>query len=487
VTKNQFSQQSNFVTAKVNLRAAYPSTDNWNDFDRSFVSYISKSQIDALQALADTTADAYSENQNWDWIEGKERQWNRMTAQMLRKYNRGQRTGSSRNNSQSKSGGDNRRDNNGRPPSHPPPRLFLTDVDKNPIVGKKNTDNESSWLPIILDGNVIGHLGYTRANGAPGRLEQLFAETQKKNLAWASLIMVAVSGLLAALLAARIVKPVLTVSHAVGEINRGLYDQRVPTTRQDELGDLSRDVNQLAHTLEKSRAARRKWIAEISHELRTPVAILQGEIEAIEDGIRPFNNSTLGSLQTETKRLSRLINDLHDLSLSDLGALEYRMESLDLAILIQQRLDSAESQRNETKLSIDFNIAQGPIHVLGDSTRLSQLVDNLLQNSLRYTNASGSIKIDLRFNADKSAVELNWKDSSPGIDDIDLPKLFDPLYRTEPSRNRAHGGAGLGLAIAQKIVSAHHGSIQANHSDMGGLAKPLLKTNPNLQACFKTI
>ncbi len=453
------------LLASATLIATLYAFNRWS-FDRSFVSYISKSQIDALQALADTTADAYSENQNWDWIEGKERQWNRLTSQTLRKNNRGQRTDSSRKGSQSINGGDTRRDNNGRPP----PRLLLTDAEKNPIVGKMNTDNEASWLPVTLDGNIIGHLGYTRASGPTGRLEQLFAETQKKNLAWASLIMIAVSGILAALLAARIVKPVLTVSHAVGEINRGLYDQRVTTNRRDELGDLSRDVNQLAHTLERSRAARRNWIAEISHELRTPVAILQGEIEAIEDGIRPFDSSTLGSLQTETKRLSRLINDLHDLSLSDLGALEYRMETLDLASLIQQRLDSAESQRNEAQLSIDFNVAQSSVPVLGDADRLSQLFDNLLQNSLRYTNPQGSIKIDLTISADRTTAELSWKDSSPGIDDIDLPRLFDPLYRTEPSRNRAHGGAGLGLAIAEKIVTAHQGSIQANHSDMGGVA-----------------
>jgi two-component system sensor histidine kinase BaeS len=270
----------------------------------------------------------------------------------------------------------------------------------------------------------------------------------------------------------------------MGEINRGDYGQRVDTSRRDELGDLSRDVNQLAHTLEQNRIARRNWIAEISHELRTPVAILQGEIEAIDDGIRAFDSTSLKSLQAETTRLSRLIQDLHDLSLSDIGALEYQMMPMQLDTLLLERINSIDAQRIDTGISIDLINNTQQTEILGDSQRLGQLIDNLLQNSLRYTDPNGKIVVEL--NQLDRQLQIRWFDSGPGLADVDLPLLFDPLYRAEKSRNRNHGGAGLGLAIVAKIVSAHQGSISASHSPLGGLEiRILVPTNDTLQGSKK--
>ena len=284
--------------------------------------------------------------------------------------------------------------------------------------------------------------------------------------------MVAISAVLAAIIAPRIVKPVLTVSKAVSEISRGDFDQRVQTNRRDELGDLSRDVNHLALTLEQSRTARRKWIAEISHELRTPVAILQGEIEAIDDGIRPFDSHTLGSLQSETMRLSRLISDLHDLSLSDLGALEYQMAPMRLQRLVEERISSGQTHRAENGISINLEGNAADSEIIGDTQRLGQMLDNILQNSLRYTDDNGHVQITLQEQDDQ--LQILWNDSGPGLADEDLPQLFDPLFRAEQSRNRNNGGAGLGLAIVEKIITAHRGSISASHSSLGGLQLEIL-------------
>jgi len=322
--------------------------------------------------------------------------------------------GSRRDNSQEQSGTSERKkqkSGKGRDRSkHPPPQLVLVDKDKTVVAGRERTDRELSWFPINYDDAVVGYIGYIVSDGLPGQLESVFAEQQRRSLAWVSLLMVSISAVLAAIIAPRIVKPVLTVSKAVSEISRGDFDQRVQTNRRDELGDLSRDVNHLALTLEQSRTARRKWIAEISHELRTPVAILQGEIDAIDDGI------------------------------------------------------------NGISINLEGNAADSEI--IGDTQRLGQMLDNILQNSLRYTDDNGHVQITLQEQDDQ--LQILWNDSGPGLADEDLPQLFDPLFRAEQSRNRNNGGAGLGLAIVEKIITAHRGSISASHSSLGGLQLEIL-------------
>ena len=462
--------------------------NSWS-FNRGFDNYLNRSQTSSLEALATTLAEAYSESDSWDWIADNDSQWRRISGHALRRSldldddpappPRGAITEQSRSNQAALLN-----EPRGNRRKRPPPPLILADKEKQILVGKMKGSRSVAWLPIKIDGIAVGFLGYASSKGLPGQLEKVFADQQKKNLALVSLIMVGVSALLAALLAARIVKPVVTVSQAMGEINRGDYEQRVDTSRRDELGDLSRDVNQLAHTLEQSRLARRNWIAEISHELRTPVAILQGEIEAIEDGIRAFDSASLKSLQAETTRLSRLIQDLHDLSLSDLGALEYQMSPMRMDKLIKERISSIEAQRIETGISIDVITNTSRTEILGDTQRLGQLIDNLLQNSLRYTESNGKIVVEL--NQVGTNLQIRWFDSSPGVADADLPQLFDPLFRAEKSRNRNNGGAGLGLAIATKIVSAHQGSLSAGHSSIGGLEITLLiPANDTLQSSKK--
>ncbi len=460
------------LLASATLIAGLYAFNTWS-FSRGFVNYITQSQTSALESLSNSLAEGYSENENWDWIRDNDNQWRRISALAMRGS---AKQGSRRDNSQEQSGTSERKkqkSGKGRDRSkHPPPQLVLVDKDKTVVAGRERTDRELSWFPINYDDAIVGYIGYIVSDGLPGQLESVFAEQQRRSLAWVSLLMVAISAVLAAIIAPRIVKPVLTVSKAVSEISRGDFDQRVHTNRRDELGDLSRDVNHLALTLEQSRTARRKWIAEISHELRTPVAILQGEIEAIDDGIRPFDSHTLGSLQSETMRLSRLISDLHDLSLSDLGALEYQMAPMRLQRLVEERISSGQTHRAENGISINLEGNAADSEIIGDTQRLGQMLDNILQNSLRYTDDNGHIQITLQEQDDQ--LQILWNDSGPGLADEDLPQLFDPLFRAEQSRNRNNGGAGLGLAIVEKIITAHRGSISAGHSSLGGLQLEIL-------------
>lgn len=280
--------------------------------------------------------------------------------------------------------------------------------------------------------------------------------------------MIALSGVLAVALAARIVRPVLKMNGAVSRISQGEYTYRIEAERQDEIGDLARNINRLATSLDQNLNARQQWLAEISHELRTPVAILQGELEGMIDGIIPVDDTAIASLHSESLRLSRLISDLHSLTLSDIGALDYQFESLDLVSLIAARCHAASSLSSAQDITVELSLPDEPLFVRGDRQRLEQLFDNLLQNSVRYTDPEGELKIAL--NQQDDGILISWEDSSPGVTDEQLPHLFDTLYRVETSRNRATGGAGLGLAIAKRIVDAHEGRISASQSPIGGLS-----------------
>jgi two-component system sensor histidine kinase BaeS len=252
---------------------------------------------------------------------------------------------------------------------------------------------------------------------------------------------------------------------ATGSLIQGNYDVRLRPEGHDELARLARDFNTLAETLAAARQARRKWIADIAHELRTPLSIVRGEIEALQDGVRPLDRDAINSLAGEAARLARLIEDLHTLSLSDLGALTYHKEPVDLAEIVEEVVDAQRAALQERNLAIQLNL--GSFIVSGDADRLAQVFSNLLQNSLRYTDPPGRLEIGIKQLAGQ--VVLQWQDSSPGVPEEDLPRLTEHLFRVEGSRSRAGGGSGLGLAIADAIVQAHGGTLTVSASRLGGL------------------
>ena len=224
----------------------------------------------------------------------------------------------------------------------------------------------------------------------------------------------------------------------------------------------------MAGTLRKNLSARQQWIADISHELRTPVAVLQGEIEAIQDGVRELNKDSINSLHQEVVRLSNLVNDLHELSLSDVGALSTRKQKLNIVELIEAVIEQNRGSLQDKSIIIKLNASSDIIMVDADYQRMEQLFVNLAINSRHYTQSPGTITVTVSKQNQK--VMITWADSAPGVSDADLGRLFERLYRVETSRNRNAGGSGLGLAICQNIVEAHQGSIKAEHSRLGGVS-----------------
>lgn len=233
---------------------------------------------------------------------------------------------------------------------------------------------------------------------------------------------------------------------------------------RDEIADLAKDVNQLARTLAANESARQRWTADIAHELRTPLAILQAELEAISDGVRKPTNEAIESLLSESRHLRDLVNDLHQLSMADAGALDYRMSPLDLT----EQIYAAESRFGErmsrAQLTLNIRVPASPVMMQGDATRVTQLIDNLLENSARYTDQGGRVEVALTADGD-----LTIEDSAPSVSGDQYDQLFDRFYRVEGSRRRSEGGSGLGLAICKKIVEAHNGDITATPSALGGL------------------
>jgi two-component system sensor histidine kinase BaeS len=209
-------------------------------------------------------------------------------------------------------------------------------------------------------------------------------------------------------------------------------------------------------------------LADISHELRTPLSLLRAELEALQDGVRPMGPAVVSSLQADVERLSRLVEDLYQLSMTDLGALSYHKRPVDPIALLRDDIESVAGEFARQGLSLELkSVPQADVTLFADPDRLSQLFRNLMQNSLRYTDRGG--RLEMVAGREAGWLTLDFDDSAPSVPAEALPQLFERFYRVEGSRNRALGGAGLGLAICRNIVEAHGGRIEAGMSPLGGL------------------
>lgn len=359
----------------------------------------------------------------------------------------------------------------GRPPPgaagalHPPTVLY--DSSSKLIIGRAlpQSHTRTHHALVIVDGETVGELRSAMREQLVSPQETAFSR-QQFLASWAIGAMALVLALGVSLLLARgMLSPIRHMQRDVDKLSHGDYSVRMDSDRKDELGDLMNNLDRLATTLDETRESRQRWFADISHELRTPVTILSGELDAMRDGIRDCDEKQLASLSQEIQRLRYLIDDLYELSVSDIGGLRYEFTELDLEQVISSVLASQSVQAEDQGLKIRFEAS--PLLVRGDVNRLDQLFLNLLTNSINYTDAPGDIDIKLSPAGDCAIVEI--EDTAPGIDTSECEHLFEPLYRQEASRSRRTGGAGLGLAISRKVVEAHGGTINARPSARGGL------------------
>ena len=344
----------------------------------------------------------------------------------------------------------------------------MTDQSGDVLVGPRSPiPKEGTRRAIIVNGAEVGAVIASPVERLTRNTDINF-DRQQRRTSW---LIVGLATLLAALatfpLARGLLAPVKRLVEGTHRLAAGDFTTRVATSSPDELGKLAQDFNQLASTLEKNQQMRRDFMADISHELRTPLAVLRGELEAIQDGVRQFTPESVASLQAEVGTLTKLVDDLHQLSMSDEGALAYQKAPMDVITLLEIAAGAFRERFASRGLTLSVSLPESAI-VFGDRDRLMQLFNNLLENSLRYTDAGGQLLISATVKP--ATLAMTFADSGPGVSDEQLSRLFERFYRTEGSRNRASGGSGLGLPICVNIVEAHGGTIAAAHSPFGGVS-----------------
>jgi two-component system sensor histidine kinase BaeS len=346
------------------------------------------------------------------------------------------------------------------------PRLSMSDDMGHPLFGPPSPPTGNSRR-IEVDGKLVGVLNLMPLKDLSRATDSSFVRDQIRAMLWLGTALIAVATLLAIWLARQLLRPVAALRGVTKRIARGELDARAPVLNRDELAELAEHVNSMAESLEQNEQQRRRMLADVSHELRTPLTVIRGELEALLDGIRQADRNALVSLHSETLRLAKLVDDLYQLALVDAGDMQYQHQQLDLALLMREVANRYQGRAAVARLRLDTDLPSQPVSVQGDADRLTQVFSNLMENSLRYTDAEGRLLLALHCKAGMAVVAL--EDSAPGVPQAALARLFERLYRVDQARSRAHGGSGLGLAICKALVVAHGGSIEAQASGLGGV------------------
>ncbi len=450
---------------------------------RGFVAYINDADAERLAPLALAAAEVWRRDGGWDGLRARPERvaWRALHAR-VRALEDAAESGQVALSPAPPSRQPRARRQ--RPPGHghgheggPPwtplwARVAIHEPDGTPVLGRHAFERTGRRLAIEVDGRQVGWVGLVELERASGRLGQAFLADQRRGLVVAALVLLVALALAAMALARAWAGPVRRIGAVARRLADGDLSARVGPAGRDEIGVLARDVDLLGQSLAAADAARRRWMADAAHELRTPLSVLKGELEALLDGVRPLDASAIASLHAEATHLGALINELRELALADLGALDYRMAEVALDALVDECLAANAGRLAQHGLAVEWMRPPQAVRVHGDARRLRQLVENLLENSLRYTDRGGRIAVALA--TGPAGVRLDWQDSAPGVPEAMLGQLFEPFVRGDPARGRDEAGggrgSGLGLAIVRRIVQAHGGSIVAAASPLGGLA-----------------
>jgi len=261
-------------------------------------------------------------------------------------------------------------------------------------------------------------------------------------------------------LSRRILSPVKALTTAAQQLGKGDFSQRVAISDSSELGELASTFNSMAHDLQRDEQLRRDMVADVAHELRSPLTNVRGYLEAIRDDVVKPSEKTIDSIYDETMLLSRLIDDLQELSLADSGELKLYREDENVSGLIEQAVSAVRSRAEEKGLTISADMAAELSTVNIDFLRIKQVLLNLLENAIVHTPAGGKITVDAAAQGDM--VEIGVTDDGEGIPPEELQNIFERFHRVDKSRSRSTGGTGLGLTIARYLVEAHGGKIQVS-------------------------
>ncbi len=296
--------------------------------------------------------------------------------------------------------------------------------------------------------------------------EQDFLDRANRSLAIAGAVGAAVAILLGLVLTRQITRPIRELKKGANRIARGKLSYRVKVKSQDEFGELAKSFNSMATSLENSEEARQRLLADIAHELRTPLSVIEGTVDAMLDGVFETDAANLRSIKEETALLTRLVADLRDLSLAESGQLKMEVAPTDLVSLVQRVISQAEVIAQQKEITMSLDAAEKLPRVAADAGRIEQVVANLLSNALNHTPPGSSVAVTVApadslpgYQGSKEDVLISVADTGEGIPPQHLPHIFERFYRVDDARSRMLGGAGLGLAIAKQMVELHGGKI----------------------------
>ena len=431
-----------------------------NSFQSGLQTYLNQQEVERLEVIALQVSEYYSTQDGWKMIKERPYLWGDLLQQIIARPAIDKRPRA----------------------AHFPPkglillheRIHLLNENGEPVLDHpkkrkhKNKDPQFIKVPISVNNKTVGWISIMQRETITSPLAESFFKQQLNNFyliaAWVALFSFVVAGLLVR----HFLKPLKNLHSGAKALQSGDFQQQIPVQGNDELAELSQTFNSLTNTLKLQKKSREQWLADISHELRTPIAVLLSEIEAIEDGIRNPEPKYIKSLHNQVMNLSRLVDDLYQLSLSDSGVNIEKSQLVDLTQLLETVANQNEVRLAEKNIQLKRLYESCPAAILkADQKSLTQLISNIFENSYRYTDAGGLLQISLLQN--KKNIELIIEDSAPAVPNESLNKLFKRLYRVDKSRSRANGGSGLGLSICQNIVNTHGGEIVANHSPLGGL------------------
>ena len=319
------------------------------------------------------------------------------------------------------------------------------------------------FFPVLNDGREVGSVQLNLGGVPEVAPEPSFfrlASALKKSLLWTGLVAGAGGILLISLVSRQVLGPVMVLTSAARRLGQGDLSQRVPTSSRDEVGQLGRTFNSMAEGLEMAEQQRRSLMADVAHELRTPLSNVQGYMEAVRDGLLQPDTDTMDTLHQQVLHLSHLVEDLRLLALAESGALRLDLEPDSLEELLRRSIEAVRPRAEARGLSLSLDVqAEFPL-VEMDRTRIAQVVGNLLENAILHTPEGGGVTVAAEVIGDATAM-VTVADTGEGIPQEDLAHVFERFYRADPSRSRATGGVGLGLTIARQLVEAHKGTIRA--------------------------
>ena len=275
-------------------------------------------------------------------------------------------------------------------------------------------------------------------------------------LIWSGILAGVAAVVLTFFLSRRILAPVESLSRAARDLARGDFSQRVDVKSKDEVGELAGAFNSMAQELAAAETIRRNMVADVAHELRTPLSNLRGYMEAIKDGLVKPDTPTIDTMHEEVAVLTRLIEDLQELALAESGQLDLDFQSCDLVDLARRAVTAHGPKAEEAGVTIVSHMP-GSAPLRGDPGRLGQGIRNLLTNAVNYTPSGGTVTVSVSTTEDD--VQVCVSDTGPGIPEDQIPHVFERFYRVDRSRSRATGGTGLGLTIARRLVEAHGGRV----------------------------